>query len=131
MPKNSSICSSVSIEHRLVTDGRTDTDMGPRDFCQPNYLNIFQTDLHEICRIGRTLGVTERSEFIFSISEGTLPWNQFCVTKSQIDLHSNLVLRMTFARAAPLAYDKKGNCYAGRRQTNYLIRWTQANQLTS
>ena len=37
---------------------------------------------------------------------------------------------MTFARAAPPAYDKKGSCYAGHRQTNYLMQWTQANQLT-
>jgi len=42
----------------------------------------------------------------------------------------HLAVRMTFARAAPPAYDKKGNCYAERRQTNYLTRWTQANQLT-
>ena len=33
-----------------------------------------------------------------------------------IDLHSNLVVRMTFARAAPPAYDNKGSCYAGRKQ---------------
>ena len=38
---------------------------------------------------------------------------------------------MKFARAAPPAYDKKGNCYAGRKQTNYLIRWTQANKKLS
>ena len=38
---------------------------------------------------------------------------------------------MKFARAAPPAYAKKGNCYAGRRQTNYPIRWTQANQLSN
>jgi len=48
----------------------------------------------------------------------------------RIDLQYYLVVRMTFARAAPPAYDKKGNCYAGRRQTNYLIRRTQANHLT-
>ena len=35
------------------------------DFCQTNYLNIHQTDVHEICRIGRTLTVDERSEVIF------------------------------------------------------------------
>ena len=29
MPKTSSICSAVSIEHRFVTDGQTDTDTGP------------------------------------------------------------------------------------------------------
>jgi len=42
--------------------------------------------------------------------------------------NTHRVVHMTFARAAP-AYNKKGNCYAGRRQTNYLIRWTHANQL--
>ena len=30
-----------------------------------NYLNIYRTDIHEICRIGRTLAVDERSEVIF------------------------------------------------------------------
>ena len=45
------------------------------DFCQTNYLNIYQTDLHEICRIGRTLVVDERSEvIIFFIPQGTLLW---------------------------------------------------------
>jgi len=29
-------------------------------FRQTHYLNIYQTDLHEICRIGRTLAVDER-----------------------------------------------------------------------
>ena len=29
------------------------------DFCQTNYLNIYWTDLHEICRIGRTLAVDD------------------------------------------------------------------------
>ena len=33
--------------------------------CQTNYLNICRTDLYEICRIGRTLAVDERSEVIF------------------------------------------------------------------
>ena len=38
---------------------------------------------------------------------------------------------MAFARAAPPVYNKIGNCYAGRKQTNYPIRWTQANQLSN
>jgi len=29
-------------------------------FRQTHYLNIYRTDLHEICRIGRTLAVDER-----------------------------------------------------------------------
>ena len=32
------------------------------DFCQPKYLNSYQTDLHEIFRVCRTLAVVEQSE---------------------------------------------------------------------
>jgi len=35
------------------------------DFCQTKYLNVYRTNLHEICRIGRTLAADERSEVIF------------------------------------------------------------------
>jgi len=78
------------------------------DFCQTNYLNVYRIDLHEICMIGRTLAV-----------DNDLPTS-----------NTHLVVCMTFARAAPPAYDKKDNCCAGRKQTNYLTRWTQANQIT-
>jgi len=64
----------------------------------------------------------------FSISYGTLSWQPILRAKSTSNPH--LVVRVTFARAALPAYDKKGYCNAGRKQTNYLIRWTQANQLT-
>ena len=90
------------------------------------YVNIYLTDLYEICRICRTLAVHERSDVIFRSLKGR--GNQFCGDK--IDFKSTLVIRLIFARAAPPAYDK-GNCCAGRRQTNYLIRWTQANQLSN
>ena len=50
------------------------------DFCQTDYLNIYRTDLHEICRIGGTSAVDERSEVTFLIPRGTLPWQPvFCV----------------------------------------------------
>jgi len=75
------------------------------------------------------LAVDERSGVIFSIRQGTLPWQQILWAKSTSSPH--LVVRMTFAMAAPPAHDKKGNCYAERRQTNYLIRWTHANQLSN
>ena len=49
------------------------------DFSQTNYLNIYRTDLHEICRIGRTLSVDERSEVIFCrFLKGRCRGNQFC-----------------------------------------------------
>jgi len=41
-------------------------------FCQPSYLNIRRTDLHEICTVGRILKVDERPEVIFSIPQGRL-----------------------------------------------------------
>ena len=97
------------------------------DFCQTNYLNIYQTDLHEICRICRTLAVDKGSEVIFFDLSRDVAVAASLVDK--IDLQSTAC--MTFARAAPPAYDKKGSRYAGRRQTNYLIRWTQASQLSN
>jgi len=39
-------------------------------FCQTNYLNICRTDLHEICRIGRTLAVDKRAEVIYFDPKG-------------------------------------------------------------
>ena len=85
------------------------------DFCQTNYPDIYRTDLHDICRIGRTLAADERCELIFSIPQGTLPWQP--ILWANLTSIPRLVVRMTFTRAAPPAYDKKGSCYAGRRQT--------------
>jgi len=46
---------------------------------ETNYLDIRQTDLYEICSDGRTLAVDERPKVIFSIAQGTLPWQPiFC-----------------------------------------------------
>jgi len=64
-------------------------------------------------------------ELFFSISRDVAVATNFV---GKIDLQSHLVVRVTFARAAPPAYDKRGSYYAGRRQTNHVIRWTQANQ---
>jgi len=87
------------------------------DFCQTNYLNIFTI----FAGLAELLVVDERSGVIFlSINGPNRPPYSTCSSQ----------LRMTFARAAPPAHDNKGNCCAGRRQTNYLTRWTQANQLT-
>jgi len=75
------------------------------DFCQ--HLNIYIGpifSLHEICRIGRTLVVDERSNVIFSIPQGTLLWQPILWAKSTFIPH--LVVRMIFARAAPPAHDK-------------------------
>ena len=56
------------------------------DFCQTSYLNIYQTDLHEIFRIGRTLAVDERSEVIFFDPSSDVAVATNFVGK--IDLHS-------------------------------------------
>ena len=49
---------------------------------------------------------------------------------SKMISNAHLVVCMTLARVAPQAYDKKGNCYVGRRQTTYLTQWKQVNELT-
>jgi len=99
------------------------------DLCQTNYLNVDRIDLYEICRIGRTLAVDERpGSLFFSIPQEAFPLQPTLWTKSTCN--TNFVVRMTFAGAAPAAYDKKGNCYTGRRQTNHLAQCTQANRLT-
>jgi len=100
------------------------------DFYKTNYLNIYRISI-----FARFAGLVELwtqmndLKLFFSISQGTLRWQQILWAKSTSNPH--LVLRMAFARAAPPAYNKKGNCHAGRRQTNYLIRWTQENQLSN
>ena len=43
------------------------------DFSHTSYLNICGTDLHEICKIGRTVAVDKQSEVISWIPQGTLP----------------------------------------------------------
>ena len=44
------------------------------DFCRYNYLKIYRTNLHQVCRVGRTVAVDERSEVSFLIPHGTLLW---------------------------------------------------------
>ena len=42
--------------------------------CQTSYLKVYQTDLRQICRFGRTMAVDDQSEISFLIPQGTLPW---------------------------------------------------------
>jgi len=37
-------------------------------------LKVYQTDLCQIFRVGRTMGVDDQSEISFSSLQGTLPW---------------------------------------------------------
>ena len=64
----------------------------PNETFLSNYLNIYRTDLCEICRIGRTLAVDKRSGVIFSSSQGTggsvAEWLA-CWTQAQMGLGSN------------------------------------------
>jgi len=64
------------------------------DFRQTNYLNIHQTDLHEIYSIGRTMAIDERCEVIFSIPQGTLPRQPILWAKSTSIPH--LVVRFAW-----------------------------------
>ena len=47
------------------------------DFGQTNYLHIYRADLRQICRVGRTVAVGERSEVGFSITHVEVATN-FC-----------------------------------------------------
>ena len=71
------------------------------DFRQTNYLNIYQTDLHEICTTGRTLAVDERPE-------GTLPWQPILCVRSTSNIQLVLV-----RGGAPSAGDRRGPVTAG------------------
>jgi len=77
------------------------------------------------CTERLTMAVDERAKDVFRSLKGRCSGTQFF---GQIDFQSMHLqfVRIAIARAAPAAYDKKCNCRAGRRQTNYLIRWTQA-----
>ena len=79
-------------------------------------------------RLVELLAVDERHEVIFfDLSRDVAATTNFV---GKIDLqYTPCLVRMTFTRAAPPAHDKKGNCYAGHRQTNYRIRRTQAIRL--
>jgi len=41
--------------------------------CQTNSINIYRTDLRELCRVGRTMAADNQSEISFSIPQWTLP----------------------------------------------------------
>jgi len=99
-------CTVLSMEHGTETQTDRQTD---------DYLNIYRTDLYEICKIGRTTAVYERSEVSFWTSRGTLPWQPIFV--GFIGLYPHTWVRVAFAR--------------WRRVTKVqLLRWTQADQVT-
>jgi len=58
--------------------------------CQTFNLNTYQTDLHPVFRVGRTVAVGEWSEVGFSIPQGTLPWQPILWAKSTFSPHTSL-----------------------------------------
>jgi len=69
--------------------------------------NILRADLHEIRRIGRIKALDKRPEVFFDPSTDVAVVTNFVGKKSTSNPH--LVVRMTFARAAPPAFDNKDN----------------------
>jgi len=47
------------------------------DSYRANYLKIYQTDLCQIFRVGRTVAVDDQSQISFFVPQGTLPWQPF------------------------------------------------------
>ena len=70
-------------------------------------------------RNGQALAKRKR---VCSIKAHTVPPSRRVAVTTNFVGKIDLVVRMTFARAAQPAFDNKGNCYAGRGQTNYLIK---------
>jgi len=58
------------------------------------------------------LAVDERSGYFFDPSKDVAMATNFVGRIDHYSIPHHLVIRMTFARAAPPAYDKKGSCYA-------------------
>ena len=77
-----------------------------------------------------TMAVDKRAEDVFRSLKRRCSGTQFFGRIDFQSTHLQLV-RVAIARAAPAAYDKKCNFRAGCRQTNYLIRWTQAARGTA
>ena len=55
------------------------------DFCQTNYLNVYLTDLHEICRIGNLWPQTNDLKLFFDPSRDVAVATSYV---GKIDLHS-------------------------------------------
>jgi len=69
------------------------------DFCQTNYLSIYRTVLHKICRVGRTLAVDERSKVIFSICQRSLSWHPiFCLLNPHLFITLYLHKKLSYCR---------------------------------
>jgi len=62
-------------------------------------------------KFARLGGMVERHEVIFSIPQGTLPWQPILWAKSTSN--TRLVIQMTFARTAPPAYDRRAIAMQG------------------
>jgi len=62
-------------------------------------------------KFARLGGTVERREVIFSIPQGTLPWQPILWVKSTSN--TQLVIQMTFARTAPPAYDRRAIAMQG------------------
>jgi len=77
-------------------------------FCQTSYLNIRTGPIFaKFAGLAELCPEMNHLKLFLSISQGTLPWQPILWAKSTSIPHH--VVRMTFARAAPPAYNKKGN----------------------
>jgi len=63
------------------------------DCVQTSCLNICRTDLREVCRVGRTVAVDERSVVSSSIPRGMLPGQPIFVGFLHLYPHNSVLMR--------------------------------------
>ena len=89
------------------------------DFFQTNYFNVYRTDYHEICRIGRTLAVDKqsKSEVIF-----------FDPSKD-VAVATNFVGKIDLQYSPRSSYDISWGGAAGIQQIGHLLCRAQVKQI--
>jgi len=97
------------------------------DFCQTNYLSIYRTVLHKICRVGRTLAVDERSKVIFSICQRSLSWHPiFCLLNPHLFITQEAQLLPRDRVMRHVSWNL-ANCHATVQKS---LVWQVLNKLT-
>ena len=101
------------------------------DFCRTSYLNIYRTDHHEICTIGRWLALGIFVKLFYRFFRGSCRGNQICLQIATLKFARHWLGRRAINRNILLMCPLVRLLHAvGRRQIYYLTRRTRTNRLT-